>query len=75
MVARVYGLPIKVAILNNQFLGMVRQWQEMFHENRYSQVDLEAAPDFVKLADAFDCVGCAASGPRTSRRRSGRRWP
>jgi len=57
MVARVYGLPIKLAILNNQFLGMVRQWQEMFHENRYSQVGLEAAPDFVKLAEAYDCVG------------------
>jgi acetolactate synthase-1/2/3 large subunit len=57
MVARVYGLPIKLAILNNQFLGMVRQWQEMFHENRYSQVSLEAAPDFVKLAEAYDCVG------------------
>ena len=63
MVARIYGLPIKLAILNNQYLGMVRQWQEMFHENRYSQVDLEASPDFVKLAEAFDCVGLRCTSP------------
>jgi acetolactate synthase-1/2/3 large subunit len=63
MVARIYGLPIKLAILNNQYLGMVRQWQEMFHENRYSQVDLEASPDFVKLAEAFDCIGLRCTRP------------
>ncbi|BDI31447.1 acetolactate synthase [Capsulimonas corticalis] len=53
MVATIYKLPIKICILNNQFLGMVRQWQELFHENRYSSVDLEASPDFVKLAEAY----------------------
>jgi acetolactate synthase-1/2/3 large subunit len=47
MTARVYGLPIKIAILNNQFLGMVRQWQEMFWQKHYSHVNLEQAPDFV----------------------------
>jgi len=53
MVATVYKLPIKICILNNEYLGMVRQWQEMFHETRYSHVNLEASPDFVKLAEAY----------------------
>ena len=53
MVATVYKLPIKICILNNEYLGMVRQWQEMFHQSNYSHVDLEASPDFVKLADAY----------------------
>ncbi|MCW3062585.1 MAG: acetolactate synthase, large subunit, partial [Capsulimonas sp.] len=53
MVATIYKLPIKICILNNQFLGMVRQWQELFQGNRYSSVDMEAAPDFVKLAEAY----------------------
>ncbi len=57
MTARVYGLPIKIAILNNQFLGMVRQWQEMFWQKHYSHVNLEQAPDFVKLAEAYGCAG------------------
>ena len=57
MVARVYNLPIKLAIMNNQFLGMVRQWQEMFWQKHYSHVNLEQAPDFVKLAEAYGCVG------------------
>jgi acetolactate synthase-1/2/3 large subunit len=57
MVARVYNLPIKIAIMNNQFLGMVRQWQEMFWQKHYSHVNLEQAPDFVKLAEAYGCVG------------------
>ena len=48
-----YGLPIKVICLNNGFLGMVRQWQEFFYEERYSQVHVEAQPDFVKLAEAL----------------------
>jgi acetolactate synthase-1/2/3 large subunit len=57
IVATVYKLPVKVLILNNQFLGMVRQWQELFLERRYSETDLEAAPDFMKLADAYGAVG------------------
>jgi len=57
MVASIYRLPIRVAILNNQFLGMVRQWQEMFWQKHYSHVNLEQAPDFVKLAEAYGCVG------------------
>jgi len=57
MTAVACGLPIKVAILNNGFLGMVRQWQELFWNRRYSHVDLAAAPDFVKLAEAYGAVG------------------
>ena len=52
-----YGLPVKVFILNNQYMGMVRQWQELLHGGRYSQSYSEALPDFVKLADAFGAVG------------------
>jgi acetolactate synthase I/II/III large subunit len=52
------GLPIKVLIFNNGFLGMVRQWQELFYDERYSEVHLGTAiPDYVKLADAYGCVG------------------
>ena len=57
MVASIYQLPVKIAILNNQFLGMVRQWQEMFWQKNYSNVNLEQAPDFVKLAEAYGCTG------------------
>ncbi len=59
-----HNLPIKIFIMNNRFLGMVRQWQELFHEERYSQTDLsETNPDFVKLAEAYHCVGMRASKP------------
>ncbi len=51
--AAIHKLPIKILIINNNYLGMVRQWQEMFFENRYSGVDLEGNPDFVKLARAY----------------------
>ena len=53
------GIPIKVAIINNESLGMVRQWQTLFYGGRYSNTDLHSAriPDFVKLADAYGCVG------------------
>ena len=51
-------LPIKIIIFNNRFLGMVRQWQDLFYEKRYSEVDLEGKqPDFVKLADAYGILG------------------
>jgi acetolactate synthase-1/2/3 large subunit len=59
--ARVEGIPIKVAIMNNAYLGMVRQWQEMFYEERYSEVYLSAElPDYVKWAEAMGCVGLRA---------------
>jgi len=57
MVAVVYELPIVVAIINNRSLGMVRQWQELFWSERYCEVDLQASPDFVKLADAYGAIG------------------
>ena len=58
-----YRLPVKVFILNNQWMGMVRQWQEMLHGGRYSQSYTEALPDFVKLAEAFGGVGLRAEKP------------
>ncbi len=60
--ARIEGIPIKVAILNNAYLGMVRQWQEMFYDERYSEVYLSAElPDYVKWAEAMGCVGMRAT--------------
>jgi len=56
-----YRLPVKVFILNNQWMGMVRQWQELLHGERYSESYSEALPDFVKLAEAFGAVGLRAT--------------
>src|ERR1700743_3059362 len=58
-----YGLPIKIFILNNEYMGMVRQWQQLLHGGRYSHSYSEALPDFVKLAEAFGCVGLRAGRP------------
>ena len=58
-----YKLPIKIFILNNEYMGMVRQWQELLHEKNYSESYTEALPDFVKLAEAYGCVGIRASKP------------
>ncbi|MBN2468451.1 MAG: biosynthetic-type acetolactate synthase large subunit [Deltaproteobacteria bacterium] len=58
-----YNLPIKIAVLNNGFLGMVRQWQELFYQKRYSCTMFESAPDFVKLAEAYGAVGLRATKP------------
>jgi acetolactate synthase-1/2/3 large subunit len=55
-----YRLPVKVFILNNQYMGMVRQWQELLHGSRYSESYSEALPDFVKLAEAFHATGLRA---------------
>ena len=62
------GIPIKVAIINNSSLGMVRQWQTLFYNERYSNTDLQRVeevriPDFVKLAEAYGCVGLACDSP------------
>jgi acetolactate synthase I/II/III large subunit len=57
-------IPVKIAILNNAYLGMVRQWQEMFYEERYSEVYLSPdLPDYVKWAEAMGCVGIRAETP------------
>lgn len=58
-----YCLPVKQFILNNEHLGMVRQWQQLLHEERYSHSWSEALPDFVKLAEAFGCKGIRCSAP------------
>jgi len=58
-----YKLPIKIFILNNEYMGMVRQWQELLHEKNYSESYTAALPDFVKLAEAYGCVGIRASKP------------
>ena len=58
-----YNLPIKIFILNNQYMGMVRQWQELLHEKNYSESYTEALPDFIKMAEAYGCKGIKAEKP------------
>jgi len=58
-----YNLPVKIFILNNQYMGMVRQWQELLHEKNYSESYSKALPDFVKLAEAYGCTGIRAEDP------------
>ena len=58
-----YKLPIKILCLNNGYLGMVRQWQEFFYDERYSEVNMEVQPDFVKLAEAYGHVGMQIKNP------------
>ena len=62
-VAAVHKLPVKVVLLNNQFHGMVRQWQDLFYDGRYASSDLGAIPDFVKLAEAYGILGLHSDGP------------
>ncbi len=59
--AKQYNCPVKVAILNNNYLGMVRQWQELFYDKRYSGTIMEVTPDFVELAKAYGAVGLRAT--------------
>ena len=74
-VAAAHRLPIKVIVINNKFLGMVRQWQELFHENRYSHTDLtDTNPDFVKLAEANHCVGLRADTPESLQAAIDKAW-
>ena len=63
-----YRLPVKIFILNNQYMGMVRQWQELLHGGRYSESYMESLPDFVKLAEAFGAVGLRCHEPGQARR-------
>ena len=58
-----YRLPIKIFILNNEYMGMVRQWQELLHDKNYSESYTEALPDFVKLAEAYGAIGIRANTP------------
>ncbi len=74
-VAAAHKLPLKLAVINNRFLGMVRQWQELFHEERYSHTDLtDTNPDFVKLAEANHCVGLSAKTPDEARQIIDEAW-
>ena len=66
--AALHKLPVKILIINNNYLGMIRQWQELFYDNRLSGVDLEGNPDFVKLAEAYGIKGWRI-------KRAGRRRP
>jgi acetolactate synthase-1/2/3 large subunit len=58
-----YDLPVKVLVMNNGYLGMVRQWQELFYDRTYSEVDISVAPDLVKLAEAYGAAGFRAERP------------
>jgi acetolactate synthase-1/2/3 large subunit len=58
-----YHLPLKIINLNNRYMGMVRQWQEFFHGNRYAESYMDALPDFVRLADSFGHVGMRIEKP------------
>ena len=66
-VAVQHGLPVKVVILNNGYLGMVRQWQELFYKKRYACTQMDCAPDFVKLAEAYGAIGLRANTPEQVR--------
>jgi acetolactate synthase-1/2/3 large subunit len=62
--ASLENIPVKIGILNNSYLGMVRQWQEMFYDERYSEVNLSGVlPDFVKWAESMGCVGIRVEAP------------
>ena len=58
-----YKLPVKIFILNNEYMGMIRQWQELLHDERYSHSYSESLPDFVKLAEAYGATGIRAESP------------
>jgi acetolactate synthase-1/2/3 large subunit len=60
-------LPVKIALFNNGYLGMVRQWQQFFYEGRYADTSLEVSPDYVKLAEAYGAVGLRATKPEEVR--------
>src|SRR5690606_37989730 len=58
-----HGLPIKIFILNNEYMGMVRQWQDLFYDSRYAHSYSAALPDFVKLAEAYGALGLTCDKP------------
>jgi acetolactate synthase-1/2/3 large subunit len=58
-----YRLPVKIFILNNQYMGMVRQWQQLLHGNRLSESYMDSLPDFVKLGEAYGCIGIRCEKP------------
>jgi acetolactate synthase-1/2/3 large subunit len=66
-ICAINNIPVKVAIINNQVLGMVRQWQEIIYDNRYSHIDLAGSPDFVKLSEAYGVKAFRASNKEEAR--------
>ncbi|MGZ9583485.1 biosynthetic-type acetolactate synthase large subunit [Paenibacillus marinisediminis] len=66
-ICAINNIPVKVVIINNQVLGMVRQWQELIYDNRYSHIDLAGSPDFVKLAEAYGVRGFRATNKEEAR--------
>jgi len=66
-ICAINNIPVKVVIINNQVLGMVRQWQELIYDNRYSHIDLAGSPDFVKLAEAYGVKGFRATNKEDAR--------
>jgi len=62
-----YNIPVKIVLLNNGYLGMVRQWQELFYEKRYSNTDMTFQPDFVKVAEAYGWEAFRAKRPEEIR--------
>lgn len=66
-ICAINNIPVKVVVINNQVLGMVRQWQELIHGNRYSHIDLAGSPDFVKLAEAYGVKGYRATNKDEAR--------
>lgn len=67
-ICAINNIPVKVVVINNQVLGMVRQWQELIYDNRYSHINLEGSPDFVKLAEAYGVKGLRATNKDEARR-------
>ena len=65
-ICAINNIPVKVVIINNQVLGMVRQWQEIIYDQRYSHIDLSGSPDFVKLAEAYGVKGFRATNKEQS---------
>jgi acetolactate synthase-1/2/3 large subunit len=67
--AAIHKKPVKIVVIDNKYLGMVRQWQELFFDNRYSGVDLEGNPDFVKLAESYGVKGIHIGNPKECKRK------
>jgi acetolactate synthase-1/2/3 large subunit len=67
-ICAIHNIPVKIVVLNNTVLGMVRQWQEIIYDERYSHIDLAGSPDFVKLAEAYGVKGLRATTPDEARK-------
>ncbi|WP_261300610.1 biosynthetic-type acetolactate synthase large subunit [Paenibacillus andongensis] len=67
-ICAIHNIPLKIVILNNQVLGMIRQWQEIIYDNRFSHMELSGSPDFVKLAEAYGVVGLRATNKEEARK-------